>query len=274
MKILFVTNASGPDYMSDMVFHGGKTTEGVEMYESTKLWYMYDDLINKDSLYGKGFTMYGKIKSSSFLETPLSIPELIQNKFFDKIIYGSIWRCDDYFNIVSKSYPKEDIIFIDGEDEMDRINTNYLGSGLYFKREYNQTIDGVYPINFGVPEELVINKVTEKTKIISDIIPNSNKNYTFDIEEDYYSEYSNSWYAHTKKKGGWDCLRHYEIMMNGCIPLFEDLENCPTNTLVNLPKKEIINFSKYKDQNLEQNDFILDYTKRNLTTKNIIKNII
>jgi hypothetical protein len=274
MKILFVTNASGPDYMSDMVFHGGKTTEGIEMYESTKLSYMYDDLTNKNNLYGQGFTIYGKINSSLFLEMPSDVSELIQNKFFDKIIYGSIWRCDDYFNIVSKSYSKEDIIIIDGEDEMDRINYNYLGGGLYFKREYYNKINGVYPINFGVPSELVIDKIGDKKKLISDIIPNSNKNYSFSDEKDYYIEYSNSWYAHTKKKAGWDCLRHYEIMMNGCIPLFEDLENCPINTLVNLPKKEIINFSKYKEQNLEQNDFILDYTKRNLTTKNIIQNIL
>jgi hypothetical protein len=157
---------------------------------------------------------------------------------------------------------------------MDRINYNYVGSGLYFKREYNNKIDGVYPINFGVPSELIIDKVGEKTKLISDIVPNSNKNYSFNNEYDYYMEYSNSWYANTKKKAGWDCLRHYEIMMNGCIPLFEDLDNCPLNTMVNLPKKEIIKFSSYKEKNIEQNNFILEYTKKNLTTKNIIQNIL
>ena len=43
-------------------------------------------------------------------------------------------------------------------------------------------------------------------------------------------------FAHTIKKGGWDCLRHYEIMANGCIPIFKDLDKCPSNTLISFPK--------------------------------------
>jgi hypothetical protein len=267
MNILFVTNASGPDYMSDMIFHGGKSTFGKTFYESRKMWYMYDDLVNKNNLYGRGFTMYGKINSSFYSELPSNINDLIYKKFFDKIIYGSIWRCSDYFDIVSKVYSKDDIIFIDGEDELDRINYNFVNKGKYFKREYLNKIEGVYPISFSVPEELVLTDVTEKTKLISDIIPNSNKNYSYDNETEYYSEYSKSWYAMTKKKGGWDCLRHYEIMMNGCIPLFEDLDNCPHLTLNNFPKKEIIEFSNSMEMNLDQNKFILEYTRKNLTTK-------
>lgn len=274
MRILFVTNSLGPDYMSDMIFHGGKSLLGSNFYETKKLWYMYDDLQNKNILYGRGFTIYGKIKSSLYSTPPSNIIDMIQDKFFDKIIYGSIWRCNDYFDIVSKIYEKKDIIFIDGEDEQDRINNYYVNKGSYFKREYSNTIDGVYPINFAIPEELIIEKLNEKTKLISDIIPNSTKNYSFDREEDYYMEYSKSWYANTKKKGGWDCLRHYEIMMNGCIPIFEDLDKCPINTLTGLPKKEIIEFSKNIEIKQEQNDFILDFTKKNLTTKRLIEKIL
>ena len=39
-----------------------------------------------------------------------------------------------------------------------------------------------------------------------------------------------------KRKGGWDCLRHYEIMGNSCIPLFEDIQNAPRFTMMKLPK--------------------------------------
>jgi len=274
MKVLFVTNSSGPDYMSDMVFHGGKSLLGLDFYESSKMWYMYDDVQNKSSLYGRGFTMYGKISSSLYSGLPGGVIDLIKDKYFDKIIYGSIWRCSNYFDIVSKVYHKNDIILIDGEDEQDNINNNFVNLGKYFKREYNNSVDGVFPISFGIPEELILKSVGEKKKIISDIIPNSNKNYSFDNESDYYSEYSSSWFANTQKKGGWDCLRHYEIMMNGCIPLFHDLENCPKNTLTTLPKKEIIKFSKKIEPNLEQNEFILEYTKNNLSTKNIINYLL
>ena len=46
---------------------------------------MYDDLINKGQLYGRGFTLFGKINSNEY--TPLSgdLTELIKNKFFDKL---------------------------------------------------------------------------------------------------------------------------------------------------------------------------------------------
>lgn len=274
MNVLFITSAQGPDYMSDMVFHGGKTVYGNTFYESNKMWYMYDDLVNKENLYGKGFTIYGKIKSNLYSHLPDSIENLIKNKFFDKIIYGSIWRCQDYLHLVLENYSKESILFIDGEDEQDRISLNLVGLGKYFKREYNRNVEGVYPISFAIPEELVITKLSEKTKEVSDIIPNFNKNYLFNNEKDYYDEYAKSFYGHTSKKGGWDCLRHYEIMMNGCVPIFDGLENCPVNTLTTLPKNKLIEFSKERTFNLDINSFILNYTKENLTTKKLINYLL
>lgn len=273
MKILFITNASGPDYMSDTIFHGGKSILGKDFYESNEMWYMYDDLQNKQNLYGRGFTMYGKLKKELYNKLPSNTVELISNKFFDKIIYGSIWRCDDYFDLVSKIYEKKDILIIDGEDT-GLVSYKYVNKGIYFKREYYEKIDGVNPINFGAPEELVLDEVTEKTKFISHIIPDFSRNYTYDNESDYYGEYATSWFAKTKMKGGWDCMRHYEIMMNGCVPLFENLENCPNLTMVNLPKKELIKFNKEKKQNLDNNKFVLDFVRKNLTTKKIIQKIL
>ena len=273
MKILFVTNSSGPDYMSDMVFHGGKKIFGKNFFESKKLWYMYDDVKEKHNLYGRGFTMYGKIDSNLFSDLPDTIESLITNKFFDKIIYGSIWKCSDYIDLVSSFYKKEDIIIIDGEDHTS-INYNFLSKGKYFKRELTIDENGVHPINFSIPEELVLKDIGEKTKFISDIIPNFNRNYSFSNEMDYYQEYSNSWFAITKKKGGWDCLRHYEIMMNGCIPIFDDLENCPKRIMVNIPKKEILKLSKEKNKNIDDNKYILEYTRKNLTTTNILNQIL
>jgi hypothetical protein len=42
------------------------------------------------------------------------------------------------------------------------------------------------------------------------------------------------------KKAGWDCMRHYEILGNNCIPYFVGLEDCPKNTLANLPKELLL----------------------------------
>ena len=46
--------------------------------------------------------------------------------------------------------------------------------------------------------------------------------------------------AITYKKTGWDCMRHYEILMNGCIPLFLDIESCPKKIMEDIPKQRLI----------------------------------
>jgi hypothetical protein len=83
-------------------------------------------------------------------------------------------------------------------------------------------------------------------KFVSNNVPNGEHSYKFthEQEREYNEEYRNSWFAHTQKKGGWDCLRHYEIMANGCIPFFPNLENCPKNTLTHFPKELILETNK------------------------------
>jgi hypothetical protein len=81
------------------------------------------------------------------------------------------------------------------------------------------------------------------------------------------------------KKAGWDCMRHYEILGNYCIPYFVGLEDCPKNTLANLPKELLLegrelakNFDEHKYFSILNELF--DYTKNNLTTKNLAKYVI
>jgi len=81
-------------------------------------------------------------------------------------------------------------------------------------------------------------------------------------------------------KAGWDCMRHYEILANKCIPYFVNLENCPTLTMVDFPKKIILETNKYAEKNKVHpdynsiNDELFEYTKNNLTTKSLVKKII
>jgi hypothetical protein len=77
-----------------------------------------------------------------------------------------------------------------------------------------------------------------KKYVISPLIPGDTSHYLFRAGEEakYYEMYRLSMFAHTKKKGGWDCLRHYEILAAGCIPIFEDLDKCPEDTLSSFPK--------------------------------------
>ena len=51
----------------------------------------------------------------------------------------------------------------------------------------------------------------------------------------YYEQYNNSYFAYTCKKGGWDCMRHYEIIAAGCLPVFKDFDMCPKYVLTTWP---------------------------------------
>jgi hypothetical protein len=98
----------------------------------------------------------------------------------------------------------------------------------------------LYPIGFSFPQEKMVTSIPNKTKLLSDLIPGRVETYIYDTEEDYYNEYKKSMFATTFKKYGWDCLRHYEIIGNGCIPYFPDIEQCPENTMTFFPKDLII----------------------------------
>lgn len=142
----------------------------------------------------------------------------------------------------------------------------------------------LHPITFSIPKEKIDENENEKTKILSNLIPGDTTTYIYNTEEEYYNEYKKSYFAITKQKAGWDCMRHYEILANGCIPYFIDIENCPKNTMYLLPKKELIEGKKLYEEKFENKKInelteedkreynilqkkLLEYTKENLTTE-------
>ena len=131
----------------------------------------------------------------------------------------------------------------------------------------------IFPLSFSIPLKNIQNiDVTKKTRKFSPLIPGDNKTYIYKDELSYNENYSESFFAFTYKKGGYDCLRHYEILANNCIPYFIDIKNIPNLTMRNFPKdlcSEIID--KHKCANLttdELHDYIEKlhhYTLNNLT---------
>lgn len=140
----------------------------------------------------------------------------------------------------------------------------------------------IYPIGFSIPSCKIIEKVQSKVQMYGTVIPGNNQTYIFNNETDYYNDYRKSVFGFTKCKGGWDCLRHYEILANGCIPCFEGLNRCPVNTMTFLPKSLImdamreccneIDFNSPKIREYSQQ--LLDYTRANLTTVSMAKYIL
>lgn len=286
MKILYVTNyktivqASGGyvnDYLNDLIFYGLRELYGDDVVDSTPIISLYKENINKinpQNIWG-GMTSVWLIDEHNIDRT--NIEEKIKDKYFDLIIYGSIWRCNDYYNLVSKIYDPKKVILIDSIDEFN-IHPLYQ-KHLYFKRELIDKHPNLLPITFSFPTSKLATPNKNKTQEYGTVIPHQLETYIFKNEFDYYQDYQKSYYGVTMKKAGWDCMRHYEILGNYCMPYFIDLEKCPKDILFNFPKELLLEAKNLALNFDSQKYFILldevfEYTKQNLTTKNIAQYII
>ncbi len=97
----------------------------------------------------------------------------------------------------------------------------------------------LHPIGFSIPEEKLVPSIPAKTKLLATSIPGDLKTYIYTNENDYYNDYKQSYFAITTKKAGWDCMRHYEILANGCLPVFPTIDKCPDTILTVFPKELI-----------------------------------
>jgi hypothetical protein len=68
----------------------------------------------------------------------------------------------------------------------------------------------------------------------------------FTTEETYFKDLQESKFGITTKRGGWDCLRHYELAANGAVICFKDLNEKPTNCAPNIVESNCIAYDNYK----------------------------
>jgi hypothetical protein len=171
-------------------------------------------------------------------------------------------------------------VLVDGEDDQN-IRSELYGSGMLFKRELMYSNEkNLFPISFGAPKEKIVTKVPEKTQDWATVIPGKIETYIFTEEKSYYEDYQKSYFALTHKKGGWDCMRHYEILLNGCVPYFPDINGCPSETMVSFPKElcskgiKIIESQEINESYFELVNDLLNYTKERLTTDCVFNSIV
>ena len=280
MKILYIHSADTDhefynDYMNDLLLHGLREIYGNDVIDYPGCWYLYNDEINKREFeekrfWGKGFTIKNILKNFNSIDRE-DIKQKIKNKYFDLVIYGSIRRSDLFFDDIVKYNNK--FIFIDGEDD-NHIATKYSNQGLYFKRELLSKDRRVKPISFAIPKYKILKEIDYHPKnILAPLIPGRLNTYIYNNENSYYEMYKKSIFALTYKKAGWDCLRHYEILMNGCIPLFLNIENCPKNIITTLPKSKLIDLlNEFENIFSFYNPFKI-FKKKHLTFQRIFKTL-
>lgn len=269
MKIFLYTLCDGAahsrfdsvsDYQLDTLHHG-LVKLGHEVVDFPLRWCAYkqikeQNIQNWHHIWGKGMTIYGLL---DLPENPIREDEIHQHKF-DLIIVGVHHTKHKAYDEIIKSiqvlreqFKNTPIALVDGHD------TSYISDGVlnacklykvvYFKRELDRDIsDYLKPISFSFPEEKITNNVdNDRNDVFAKLIPVNQsinpeymKTYGFDDENKYYEMYRNSMFGLTSKKGGVDTMRHYEILANGCLPYFVDIENIHKNTLFKWRKDLLI----------------------------------
>jgi hypothetical protein len=274
MKILFVENGQ-PDYLCDTIMHGLYYILGDELTHTSTYSIMYADYMNTNNLYGYGFTVWGLLPTKFNDNT--DIINKIKLKYFDYVIYGSVTRCRDYLDIVLANYDKSKIVFIDGEDYQ-HVSFTEVGVPI-FKRELLKPTINSYPISFSIPAEKIVNSIPAKHSKLAAYKPGDP--YSYSTEEAYYQQYRDAMYGLTHKKAGWDCMRHYEILANGCLPYFPDLADCPRTTMTNFPRAQVLlGNALYNSSYVNEDrynallDNVLAHTRAKLTTTSAAKYVL
>lgn len=235
MKILFLSKSNHVDYLCDCLFIGLRELFGDSVVDINPMTHIYTDYpaAAVGGLYGKGMTVTRVLDNITVDRD--DILRKIKTQYFDLIVYGSIHRYSEYLNEVLAVYPRNRVIIVDGEDET-HIHQSFDSGATYFKRELVYKHERLLPITFALPTRHVYESINEKERNISLINPLDRSTYIHDSESTYYDDYRKSKFAITLKKAGWDCMRHYEIMGNGCVPLFLDIDHCPEDIMTPFPK--------------------------------------
>jgi len=281
MKILFITQLTEKNIIpinntvSDALLLGLKEIYPTDVVDYPGAWYMDKNEVKKrnyaykNNFWGNGFTYYDIISDYQQVDRN-DVLNKVNNNYFDFIIYGAIRWSKKFLNEAISSTSK--LIFIDGDDDT-IIDTDVLKHGIYFKRELiHDNYKSVFPINISIPKQKIIKKINvNPTNLLAPLIPYRRNTYIYDNEKDYYKMWQNSIFGITYvRDGSWDAIRFHEMLMNGCIPLILNLEECPTNTSTKLPKKKLVNiFNKYS-WILNQNFPPKIYKKKFLSAKKFI----
>lgn len=290
LKVLFINSFAQPDYLSNMLYIGLAERNDIELYTYAAPFHLingigWDDkfIVNskwEGTVKVPGFTVCGKVKKGPIIDYPEEIKIKIQNKFYDKIIFSSVWQDRTFYDEVLKAYNKKDIIFIDGDDH-ELVLEFTVNKGQYFKREHSSDRTDIKPIAMAVPDQVLLPfRPISKSQLFGCVYPGRPETYIFKKEDTYFYDYFKSYYGVTFKKGGWDCLRHYEILANRCIPYFIDLDKCPKNTLFNWPKKLILKTNEYAKSCIIPLEYELlleelySYVKQNMTTSVLARYVI
>jgi len=230
MKIIYITTSrpeSQGDYQEVSMLHGLRSVLGDQCIDIPRKKIMYGDFSEspKNELHGWGF---------SLLSEPIKDVQDRSLTDIDFVLYGVTEAYGVVNNPEIDNLAKHGVWYLDGHDHNKILKTPC------FKRELFKNTENVYPTGFGIPKHRIRPLNFEnKTQANQKTAPpyslfgpqilgiTARQLYRFTNEEDYYNDMSQSWFGLTCMKGGWDSLRHYEIMAAGSCLMFRDYDKKP-----------------------------------------------
>lgn len=255
-RVLFLTE-SREDYLADSLLHG-LVSLGLDVVDYPRKDVLFSgnqtsSVAPHIAVRGHGFTLYDLLP-----DRPVDRSFVIQRLeygWFDLVIIGQIWRQWGQLLDLAPLLQKVPVVLLDGDDDtrlFHHSGTRLRRFGwqpfpirssrcLYLKRELlgHVTADRyckVLPASFSIPAEKIREvDIASKSQLFAShcVDPEVARQcglltaYAFSSEEAYYSDLSASRFAVTMKRGGWDCLRHYEISAAGALPCVRHLETKP-----------------------------------------------
>ena len=258
-KILFLTE-SREDYLADSLLHG-LISLGLEVVDFPKKSVLYTGNqaceVSPDlHVRGRGFTLYGLLPDRKVDRS--FVIQRLEAARFDLVVIGQIWRQWGQLLDLAPLLQDVPVVLLDGDDDkrlFHRSGTRIRRYGwqpfpirsgrcLYLKREWQGELNRerhcrIVPASFSIPAEKIkpadINKKKRRlaTHCVDPEVARAcglHTSYAFDSEESYYDDLATSKFGVTTKRGGWDCLRHYEIAAAGALPCIRQLETKPPSS--------------------------------------------
>ena len=255
-RVLFLTE-SREDYLADSLLHG-LISLGLEVVDYPRKQVLYAghqacSVAPQLGVRGHGFTLYGLLPDR--LVDRSFVIQRLEAGWFDLVVIGQIWRQWGQLLDLAPLLQKIPVVLLDGDDDtrlFHRSGTRLRRYGwqhfpirsglcLYLKREWQGEANQgrrcrVLPASFSIPAEKIrsVDLSSKRQRLASHCVDpevaracDLHTSYAFSSEQAYYEDLAASRFAVTTKRGGWDCLRHYEIAASGALPCVRRLETKP-----------------------------------------------
>jgi len=254
-RVLFLTE-DREDYLADGLLHGLIERDDLSVVDYPRKGVLYRDGHGGQGglgIRGGGFTLYGQLADRAMDRS--FVIQRLERGGFDLVVLGQVWRQWGQLLDLAPWLQTVPVVLLDGDDDprlFFRSGTRLRRYGwqpfpirsrrcLYLKREWmgqgrSLRRPQVAEASFAIPaaKTLAADPAAKTQEFATHCVdPEVGAalglpgHHAFASEAAYYADLARSRFAITTRRGGWDCLRHYEIAAAGAVPCFRNLETKP-----------------------------------------------